>query len=335
MTRQDTSHAHNAYPDTRTDYTIDITKPQLNPTQDKPDEYLIGRIRYPHEGVSDNFTRKLGNTMVRLNHALTPAFIDSGNTLANCISPETFYQLKLRDQDMVPINRKVKTAKSGAYLEVLGRVKKKIPLRFEKSKQIYYIRPLVIKGLSMPFNIALPFLRKYKIDQLHSQDSLQLGGHEIIPLTTEGPPPTEEVQEEMDYLQPIAVYNHRRINIPANHSVNIIARLQDDNGLTNPWKDDNTEIEGLIEPIPLAEGLTAIPTFSKLNKAKLLTTVVMNTSNKNIRLENGTKIGEFDTDYKITTPDSYLSKEEKPYFINVTNPDIGSLWYIRIVLRKL
>ena len=254
--------------------------------------------------MSDNFIKKLGNTMVRLNHALTPAFIDSGNTLANAISPETFSQIKLKEQDMIPINNKVKTAKTGAYLEVLGRVRKKIPLRFEKSKQVYYIRPLVIKGLSMPFNIALPFLRKYKIDQLHSQDSLQLGGKEIIPLTTERPPAIEEVQEDMDHLHPIAVYNHRRINIPANHSVNIIARLQDDNGLTNPWKEENTKIEGLIEPAPLAEGLTAVPTFSRLSKTKLLNMVVMNKSDKDIRLENGTRIGEFDINYKITTPES-------------------------------
>ena len=258
--------------------------------------------------------------MVRLNRILTPAFIDSGNTLANCVSEETFRGIGLKEEDMIPIAKKVKTAKTGAYLEVLGRVKKKIPLRFVDSKQVYYIRPLVIKGLSMPFNIALPFLRKYKIDQLHSQDSLQLGGKEIVPLTTEEPSPREEAQEDLEDLQPIAVYNHQRINIPANHSINIIARLQDDNGLTNPWEEeDDTGIEGLIEPIPLTEGLTAIPTFSKLSKTKLLTAVVMNTSNKNIRLENGTKIGEFDPNYKITTPDAYLSEEEKPHFISALN----------------
>ena len=100
-------------------------KPSPNFTQD---EYLIGKIKYPTDGVSENFTKRLGNTMVRLNYALTSAFIDSGNTLANCISPETFQQIGLKESDMDPIAKKVKTAKTGAYLEVLGRVKKKIPL---------------------------------------------------------------------------------------------------------------------------------------------------------------------------------------------------------------
>ena len=288
-------------------------KPSPNFTQD---EYLIGKIKYPTDGVSENFTKKLGNTMVRLNYALTSAFIDSGNTLANCISPETFQQIGLRESDMDPIARKVKTAKTGAYLEVLGRVKKKIPLRFANSRQVYWIRPLIIKGLSMPFNIALPFLRKYKIDQLHSQDALKLGESEVVPLTSEAQATPEEMTED-NYRIP--VYNHRRIHIPANHSMSVIARLQDDNELTNPWIEDNTEIEGLIEPITLTEGLTAVPTLTKLNKAKLLTMVVMNQSNRSIHLENGTKIGEFDPSYNIVTPDNYIPEEERPHFISALN----------------
>ena len=81
-------------------------------------------------------------------------------------------QIGLKESDMDPIAKKVKTAKTGAYLEVLGRVKKKIPMRFANSRQVYWIRPLIIKGLSMPFNIALPFLRKSI--QLHSDGRISL-----------------------------------------------------------------------------------------------------------------------------------------------------------------
>ena len=284
-----------------------------------PSDYLVGNIKFPHEGVSENFAIKnLGNVMVRLNYALTPAFIDSGNTLHNAISPKTFQQIGLKESDMIPIDRKVKTAKTGAYLEVLGQVKRKIPLRFVDSKQVFWIRPLIIKGLSMPFNIALPFLRKYKIDQLHSQDSLLLGGNEMVPLTNKTHLPAHEMQEDIN-SHCIPVYNHKRVHIPAKHSISILARLQDDHGLTDPWSEDDTNIEGLIEPMSLAEGLTAIPTLTKLDKNKLLKLVIMNKSDKQILLENGTRIGAFDPSYNIVEPHDYIPEEEKSHFISAVN----------------
>jgi hypothetical protein len=38
---------------------------------------------------------------------------------------------------------------------------------------------VVVEGLSMPFNLAGPFLKKHKIDKIHSGDCICFQGHDV------------------------------------------------------------------------------------------------------------------------------------------------------------
>ena len=40
----------------------------------------------------------------------------------------------------------------------------------------YADRPIIVKGLTMAFNISGPFLKKHQIDQLHSKQAIQVQG---------------------------------------------------------------------------------------------------------------------------------------------------------------
>jgi hypothetical protein len=40
-------------------------------------------------------------------------------------------------------------------------------------------RPVLVEGLSMPFNLAGPFLKKYGINQIHSKDCIRFQGHDV------------------------------------------------------------------------------------------------------------------------------------------------------------
>jgi hypothetical protein len=107
--------------------------------------------------------------------------VDSGNVWRNAISKDfALNQMKLTEADIRPLSTKtIGTAQDGASMRVLGEVIRPLPLQLGGISTCLKTRPVVVEGLSMPFNLAGPFLKKHKIDQIHSQDCIRFQGHDV------------------------------------------------------------------------------------------------------------------------------------------------------------
>jgi hypothetical protein len=94
------------------------------------------------------------------------AMVDSGNPWKNVLSLDFLHQLGLTRDDLreVPGIQEVGTAKSGTGLKVLGELKTPIHLRFGGCATRFKCCPVVLEGLSMPFNLSGPFLAQFGID---------------------------------------------------------------------------------------------------------------------------------------------------------------------------
>lgn len=134
------------------------------------------------------------------------AMIDSGNLLRCAISKDLMVALGLSPGDLKLILglKQIGTAKEGASLGILG-----LPLRlkFDGSGTFFSCQPIVIGGLSMPFNISCPFLKEHSIDQLHSQDALLVCGQKIQLLATQESRQAEVIAS--------AVYVSKKTVVPA------------------------------------------------------------------------------------------------------------------------
>jgi hypothetical protein len=64
-------------------------------------------------------------------------------------------------------------------MRVLGEVTLPLPLQLSGISTCLKTRPVVVEGLSMPFNLAGPFLTKHRIDQIHSEDCIRFQGHDV------------------------------------------------------------------------------------------------------------------------------------------------------------
>ena len=105
---------------------------------------------------------------VRLGKLNINAFVDSGNTFANVISPQTMAALgiEMSQLELVP-QLSVGTAAAGKKMQVLGQAPR-LELQFRQHPAKFCIRPLVLGGLVHPLNLCGLFLRRVGIDQLHS-----------------------------------------------------------------------------------------------------------------------------------------------------------------------
>ena len=129
-------------------------------------------------------------------------FIDSGNTSYNAINEQLATKLlgKNFQKALVPINKKIGTARKGAVLQVLGRLKRPLTLKLGNLAKQFKTRPIVIRGLASAFNISLPFMSHNKIDQLHSRNALRVYGR-LIPLQT-----YREAQKRIHQLEPGTIF---------------------------------------------------------------------------------------------------------------------------------
>jgi hypothetical protein len=123
------------------------------------------------------------------------AMVDSGKLWKNVLSLDFFHKLGLTRMTfekclgykksallIVALDWKkqeVSTANSGTGLKVVGELKTPIHLRFGGCSTRFKCCPVVLKGLSMPFNVSGPFLAQFGIDQLYSEGALLVQGKKI------------------------------------------------------------------------------------------------------------------------------------------------------------
>jgi hypothetical protein len=93
------------------------------------------------------------------------AMVDSGNLWKNVLSFDFLHQLGLTHDNLreVPGIQEVGTAKSGTGLKVLRELKTPIHLQFGGCATQFKCRPVVLEGLSMPFNLSGPFLANLEL----------------------------------------------------------------------------------------------------------------------------------------------------------------------------
>ena len=109
---------------------------------------------------------------VRLGKLTNAAFIDSGNTFANVISPKTMTALGINLAQQEPVLQlSVRTAAAGKRMKILGQAPR-IDLQLGQHPAKFRICPLVLQGLVHPVNICGPFLARAGIDQIHSKGVL-------------------------------------------------------------------------------------------------------------------------------------------------------------------
>ena len=120
---------------------------------------------------------------VTINNVKARAFLDSGNLCPCAISAEFMSRLGFNSNNLKPATAPVGTAKKQTSLEVMGRLKSKLCLKFEGCATEFFFAPIVIRDLVMDINLSLSFLEKNRIDQLHSIQKLRLKGGQMINLT--------------------------------------------------------------------------------------------------------------------------------------------------------
>jgi hypothetical protein len=220
--------------------------------------------------MRDDYCRYLP---VTINNVSCAAFVDSGNVYRTVISEEFAKQLNIYPKDLLPLPiDNVHTAQKNSALHVLGETKKLLrltvyPSTGNRDSVTFNIRPAVIRQLGMHVNISGPFLKQHGIDQLHSQDALQLEDGRLLHLM---PSIAKDLEPE---VATVAVRTDRKIRLPPQSVTHIQAvvpkmvanadgvisgnkRLLDQHGVI-PWlsavvnvSDQGRVPVGIVNPTP-------------------------------------------------------------------------------------
>ena len=113
-------------------------------------------------------------------------YVDGGNAVWDAISEEVYEMLGRPELKENKEFSEVATAQAGASMRVIGQLATPLSLHFEGCEDEFQVDPLVIKGLSMPFNISGVFLTRYGLDQKFGRGTLATGRKDI-PLYSKPP----------------------------------------------------------------------------------------------------------------------------------------------------
>ena len=137
------------------------------------------------------------------------ALLDSGNTFSSAISEKFLRKMGLTtaDLDPLPIDH-VGSAKTGAGLKILGKLKTPTRLRLGGLSATIPFQPVVLRDLAMEVNLSGPFMKAHHIDQLHSSNAISVGSKgtrvKLIPPDSKAP----QVRE------PCRVFSLNAVTIP-------------------------------------------------------------------------------------------------------------------------
>ena len=111
---------------------------------------------------------------VKINQRTELALLDSGNLLISVISEKFFHHLALGQNALIPVSglNTINTAKQGAALKVVGRVRTPLKLTMAPFTRPILFRPLVIANLAMPINISGAFMQTNNISQMHGSGTV-------------------------------------------------------------------------------------------------------------------------------------------------------------------
>ena len=135
-------------------------------------------------------------------------------------------RLGFNSNHLKPATAPVGTAKKQTSLEVMGRLKSKLCLKFEGCPTEFHFRPIVIRDLVMDVNLSLSFLEKNEIDQLHSIQKLRLKGGQMIKLNKFSLSHATETDKPVSSVFP--VYLKEDVEILPNSGVMVVVQPKEE-----------------------------------------------------------------------------------------------------------
>ena len=221
------------------------------------------------------------------NRPLTFGLVDSGNTWSCAISADLMKQLNLTQSDLTPIPGvpTVGTAHKDGHLKVLGMCKQPLKISFGDLPTKFSCQPVVLEGLSMPFNISGPYMKKHGIDQLHSEDALRIAGRKVKLVSVLQTKPSAEVGST-------GVYLHEKVTVPAQSQILapvVAAEVAAGNMPSGDGLCDASDGH-FMEKHDLHPWLR---TAVHCNSSGIFSVGIMNTLDEDITLPKGTRYGSF------------------------------------------
>ena len=113
----------------------------------------------------------------RVENTAVVAMADTGNQWRSALSWDAAKRIGIQLKDIKPIPgyNKIGTAAVDGELEVMGETRHKLRINLGGGTRDILCKPVVIKNLSMPFNLSGPFMKRHQIDILHTGDALVQG----------------------------------------------------------------------------------------------------------------------------------------------------------------
>ena len=256
---------------------------------------------------------------IQVGSLTTHALVDSGNSVGNAMSWDFAQAVGLRECDLEidPHLSRVNTAKKNDSLKVMGRPKQRLTLRLGGLQTKFKIRPIIIQGLTMSFNISGPFLKKHNIDQLHSRQVLRVQGQEIK-LVRAGS--YEEIQA-LQKMEPShsTVYVDQDTEVPANSAIFVPLRVP------NVEQRKVQPTDGILEAqahfVSHTDLHPVLAALTRVDKNGKTWTSVINSTKETIKIPAGLKYGEFKknaahSDMKQDKTEINISCENEEWYVN-------------------
>jgi hypothetical protein len=239
---------------------------------------------------------------IRINNYTCSTLVDSGNIWRNAISKDfALNHMKLTEADIRPLSTKtIGTAKDGASMRVLGEVTRPLPLQLGGISTCLKTRPVVVEGLSMPFNLSGPFLKQHKIDQIHSEDCICFQGHDVKLLKRRKGSYTD-VEAALSNVYVVK----KTVVKPMQHAT-VTLRAAEVEQKSMPAGD--CVVTGSIKFMDTTNLHPWIDALTKVGEDGRLIAAVMNSMDKEITIQPGTCYGTI-----LLTANGHQAWEEKPW----------------------
>ena len=155
----------------------------------------------------------------------TKALLDTGNLYRPAISEDLFLKLPKEYRKLRPLKATCPTANvADVGMKVLGELEKAIPLKLGNCKFKFELTPVVLQGLSHPFNIGWDYMRENCIDPIPSENVVKIKGRPYSLFPEEG-----EVK--------FGVHLMRAVTVPPMSETYAWAQLSKDPKTRKPRKD--------------------------------------------------------------------------------------------------
>ena len=154
--------------------------PGIDPRLSIPLTHISQIDQTLHDDDFDPLKHKLRYLPVTLGTTACLALPDSGNTWRNVISEDLMTKLGYNLSQLHPLpNHRVSSANKRAPLTVLGELPTSLSFRIHGCPAPLKTKPAVIRHLHTDFNMSVNFMRAHGINEIHTENCVQIGSQKI------------------------------------------------------------------------------------------------------------------------------------------------------------